>query len=56
MNTYLPIELGPGNWAIEQFVDGAPRGLTLGRYEDKAAASYIANVYVRMETMEAARQ
>jgi len=56
MTTYKPIEIYLGNWAIERFIDGASQGYTLGRYEDKAAAIYIAQVYVRMETMAEARQ
>ena len=52
MNKYQPVELDGGLWAIERFVDGASHGFTLGRYQDKAAASYFANVFARMEMSE----
>jgi hypothetical protein len=51
MTTYQLIETCSGNWAIERFVDGASQGYTFGRYEDEAAASYIASVYARMDTI-----
>ena len=52
MNTYKPVKLDSGLWAIERFVDGESHGFTLGRYEDKAAAAHFANVYARMEMLE----
>jgi hypothetical protein len=55
MSTYKLTEIGPGNWAIERFVDGTSQGFTHGRYEDKASASFVATVYVRMEMREATR-
>jgi hypothetical protein len=33
-------------------VDGERHGFTLGRYEDEAAASYVANVYARIDMLE----
>ena len=56
VNTYQPIEPDSGLWAVERFVDGESHGFTLGRYEDKAAASRFANVYARMELLEVPRE
>jgi hypothetical protein len=55
VNTYQSIELDSGLWAIKRFVDGESHGFTLGRYEDKAAATHFANVYARTEVLEEPR-
>jgi hypothetical protein len=54
MNTYLPVLLESGRWAIERFADGESRGLTFGRYNDKEAAAYVVRAFERMQSMEEA--
>jgi hypothetical protein len=56
VNTYQPVKLESGRWAIERFVDGESHGFTLGRYEDKAAATHFAKMYARMEVLEETRR
>ena len=48
MNTYVPILLESGRWAIERFADGESCGLTFGRYIDKEAAAYVVRAFERM--------
>ena len=56
MNTYQPIKLESGRWAIERFVDGESRGLMFGRYPDELAATYMANVFANMEKLASPKQ
>ena len=45
MNTYQPVELDPGRWAIERLVDGVSQGFTFGRYPDEAEATDMAYAF-----------
>lgn len=53
MNTYRPIGLSSGRWAVERFVDGESQGFTLGRYQDEAAATYMSYAFARMDMLDA---
>jgi len=55
MKTYQPTELGAGNWAIEKFVNGASQGPALGHYKNRDAATYVANMLVRMDMLDTTR-
>jgi hypothetical protein len=49
MNTFKPVELDSGRWAIERFVNGESQGIMSGRYADKAEAAYMVYMFARLE-------
>ena len=52
MNTYQPVKLESGAWAIERFVDGESHCFMLGRYEDENAACRMVYLFARVERLE----
>jgi hypothetical protein len=56
MNTYRPVRVDWGRWAVEWFVDGRSQGFAYGTYPSEAEALFIAYMFARMEMMEARRK
>jgi hypothetical protein len=56
MRTYRVVQLWPGRWAVEWFVDGKSHGLSTWRYYDEVSATYIAYESAHMEIQEVPTQ
>jgi hypothetical protein len=53
MNTYQPVQLPSGRWALEWFADGKSQGFTFGTYAERVDACFIAYTFARIELLQA---
>ena len=56
MNTYQPVRLDDGRWAVEWSANGEVLGLTFGTFDTEPEAAFHVYELARMEMREAPRQ